>query len=51
MRQLILDGANWISTDDFYDAFFEAVGAPSWHARNLDALNDSIANGTLEAQP
>ena len=47
MRQLILDGANWDRCDDVYDAFFKAVGAPSWHGRNLDALNDSIANGQI----
>ena len=30
-----------------YDAFFQAVGAPEWHGRNLDALNDSIAAGSI----
>jgi RNAse (barnase) inhibitor barstar len=43
MKELILDGAKWITRDDVYDSFFAAVGAPSWHGRNLDALNDSIA--------
>jgi RNAse (barnase) inhibitor barstar len=33
--------------DDLYDAFFRAVGAPEWHGRNLDALNDSIAIGSI----
>jgi RNAse (barnase) inhibitor barstar len=23
------------------------VGAPSWHGRNFDALNDSIATGSI----
>jgi RNAse (barnase) inhibitor barstar len=45
MKQLILDGASWCSKDDVYDAFFKVVGAPSWHGRNLDALNDSIKGG------
>jgi RNAse (barnase) inhibitor barstar len=47
MKQLILDGASWSSNDDIYDAFFKAVGAPSWHGRNFDALNDSIAAGSI----
>ena len=49
MRELALDGTNWTTKDDFYDAFFAAVGAPSWHGRNLDALNDSIAAGSINA--
>jgi len=47
MRELILDGANWKNRDDVYDAFFRAVGAPEWHGRNFDALNDSIASGSI----
>jgi RNAse (barnase) inhibitor barstar len=47
MKQLVLDGASWSSKDDVYDAFFKVVGAPSWHGRNLDALNDSIAGGSI----
>jgi len=49
MRELILDGSTWQSSDDVYDAFFKAVGAPEWHGRNLDALNDSIATGDINA--
>jgi RNAse (barnase) inhibitor barstar len=44
---LVLDATHWNSDDDVYDSFFEAVGAPSWHGRNLDALNDSIAHGCI----
>jgi RNAse (barnase) inhibitor barstar len=47
MRNLELDGTNWKITDDFYDAFFRAVGAPDWHGRNFDALRDSIVNGEI----
>jgi RNAse (barnase) inhibitor barstar len=47
MKQLILDGASWSSKDDVYDAFFKVVGASSWHGKNLDALNDSIAAGSI----
>ncbi|MFZ1157475.1 MAG: barstar family protein [Candidatus Sulfotelmatobacter sp.] len=42
-----MDAAIWNSKDDVYDAFFSVVGAPSWHGRNFDALNDSIANGQI----
>jgi len=47
MRELLLDASTWRSRDDFYDAFFNAVGAPSWHGRNLDALHDSIGSGEI----
>jgi RNAse (barnase) inhibitor barstar len=47
MKELTLDGAGWRSKDDVYNAFFHAVGAPEWHGRNFDALNDSIANGSI----
>ncbi len=49
MKQLILDGATWKTRDDVYDCFFQAVGAPSWHGRNFDAVNDSIAGGQINA--
>ena len=47
MRELILDGAGWITRDEVYEAFFRAVGAPEWHGKNFDALNDSIATGSI----
>ncbi len=47
MKELVLDGAAWTTKDDVYDAFFRAVGAPEWHGRNFDALNDSIATGSI----
>jgi RNAse (barnase) inhibitor barstar len=47
VKELILDGSTWTNSDDVYDAFFLAVGAPSWHGRNFNALNDSIATGTI----
>jgi RNAse (barnase) inhibitor barstar len=47
MMELTMDGATWSTKDDIYDAFFRVVGAPSWHGRNFDALNDSIANGQI----
>jgi hypothetical protein len=29
MRELNLDASSWKNADDFYDAFFKAVGAPN----------------------
>ena len=42
MREIIMDGKGWNASDDVYDAFFEAIGAPSWHGHNFNALRDSI---------
>jgi len=39
--------SGWRTSDDFYDSFFRAVGAPSWHGRNFDALRDSIGAGEI----
>jgi RNAse (barnase) inhibitor barstar len=47
MRDLNLDASTWKNAGDFYDTFFKAVGAPEWHGRNFDALNDSIAHGRI----
>ena len=47
MRELVLNGAEWATKDDVYEAFFRAVGAPEWHGRNLDALADSISGGSI----
>ena len=47
MKDLVLDGTSWKTRDDVYDAFFKAVGAPLWHGRNFNALNDSIATGRI----
>jgi RNAse (barnase) inhibitor barstar len=49
MKELLLDGSGWKTADDVYDAFFLVVGAPVWHGRNFDALNDSIATGSINA--
>jgi len=47
MQEIVLDGRNWSAGNDVYDAFFKAVGAPSWHGRNFNALRDSIAIGRI----
>jgi hypothetical protein len=48
VRTLLLDGVSWKTPDNFYDAFFQAVGAP-WHGRNFNALRDSIGVGDINA--
>ena len=47
VRELVLNGVDWATKDDVYNAFFRAVGAPEWHGRNLDALADSISGGSI----
>src|SRR5579864_7787930 len=47
VHQIQLDGRCWHTTDDFYDSLLSALGAPAWHGRNLDALNDSLRGGDL----
>jgi RNAse (barnase) inhibitor barstar len=47
MKELFMDGKNWKDKNDVYDSFFQVVGAPSWHGRNFDALNDSIGAGAI----
>ena len=47
MKELSLSGSTWQTTNDFYTAFFAAVGAPDWHGRNLNALSDSIGTGGI----
>ena len=49
MREMILDASAWQSRDDFYDALLPSLGAPAWHKRTLDALNDSIGGDDLNA--
>jgi RNAse (barnase) inhibitor barstar len=45
--ELELNAMAWQTADDVYASFFDAVGAPAWHGRNFDALNDSIATGGI----
>jgi RNAse (barnase) inhibitor barstar len=43
MTEIILDAAAWRNRDDFYDALLPVLGAPAWHGRNLEALNDTLS--------
>jgi RNAse (barnase) inhibitor barstar len=47
MKELFMDASKWNSLDDLYDSFFEAVKAPAWHGRNLNAVRDSIRAGQI----
>ena len=47
MDVIELEGGAWTTADDFYTAYFAAVGVPEWHGRNLDALWDSLTAGGI----
>jgi RNAse (barnase) inhibitor barstar len=47
MRIIDLDGTNWTSVIDFYDAILSALGAPSEHGKNVNALVDSMIWGGI----
>lgn len=49
MKVISLDASGWRSPDDFYFAILPEVGAPAWHGRNLDALDDSLGGGGINA--
>jgi RNAse (barnase) inhibitor barstar len=49
MRRIELDASGWTEPDDFYDALLPQLGAPNWYGRNLDALEDSIFGGDINA--
>jgi len=49
MREISLNAAAWHNQDDFYDALLPALGAPPWHGRNLDALNDTLGGDDINA--
>jgi RNAse (barnase) inhibitor barstar len=47
MKELFMDAAAWKSSDDLYLSFFNAVQAPEWHGKNLNAIRDSIGGGQI----
>jgi RNAse (barnase) inhibitor barstar len=49
MRIINLDAKGWKTVDDFYDALLPELGAPAWHGRNANALNDSVIWGGINA--
>ena len=47
MREIVIDGEKCAAADDICNAFLRAVGAPSWHGHNFNALRDSISVGRI----
>jgi RNAse (barnase) inhibitor barstar len=47
--ELQLDASNWENTNDVYQSLFDALGAPVWHGKNFDALEESIVTGNINA--
>ncbi len=45
MKEIEIQGSWWKSQDDFFDAIFNELGSPGWHARNIDALAESLSSG------
>jgi RNAse (barnase) inhibitor barstar len=42
MQMIDLNGANWRTNQDFYDALAEALGSVEWHGRNADAFLETM---------
>jgi RNAse (barnase) inhibitor barstar len=51
MKVINLDASEWCSPEDFYSALLPQLGAPTWHGRNLDALEDSLRGGVNQLMP
>ena len=49
MKVIRLDASAWRSEEDLYSALLPQLGAPAWHGHSLDALNDSIGGGDINA--
>lgn len=42
MQMISLNGENWSTRQDFYDALADALGSVEWHGRNADAFLDTM---------
>jgi RNAse (barnase) inhibitor barstar len=49
MRIIDLNASGWRTAGDFYDALLPKLGAPEWHGRNANALNDSVIWGGINS--
>ena len=47
MNQVIINWWELSDKDSFYDSVFRQTGAPDWHGRNLDAINDAWVTGDI----
>ena len=45
--EVVIDWAEVEDLDTLYDCLFAQTGAPSWHGRNLNAINDSWVAGAI----
>ena len=46
--RIAVDWSTLGSEEEFYDLVLTQCGSPSWHGRNLDALNDSWVTGGID---
>jgi RNAse (barnase) inhibitor barstar len=51
MKVISLHASGWRSPGDFYSALLPELGAPAWHGRNLNALQDSLYGGINSVEP
>ena len=49
MKVISLDASTWREPEDFYSALLPQLGAPAWHGHNLNALEDSLGVGGINA--
>ena len=42
MREILLDGGQWKSRADFFEALAEGLGSVEWHGRNADAFLETM---------
>jgi len=47
---VVIDWASCDTEEAFYDLVLPQCGSPSWHGRNLDALNDSWVTGGIDTE-
>jgi hypothetical protein len=48
----MLDARPWRTENDFIEAIVSALGGPTWHGRNYNALYDSMVVGSMnEIEP
>lgn len=50
-KTILLDASSWQTPDDFFSALLPRLGAPDWHGRNLNALDDSLLGGINQVEP
>jgi len=52
MKIIELDGANWSSSHNFFDALATSLKVVPWHGRGFDAFEDSVFYGGMsEVEP